>query len=246
MLPLVAGYALACAGLHVAVRGRCPKCPFGALRLPNLVVAASHAAFLFLLAFCRLAPRVRLTALTLYPIALENLLPLQPSADVAAMQYPEALAASALLGYLLYDTCAVAAGHASGGVALMLHHGLGGALWGAMLTRRCGGVYISWVHLAEGSTPFLHACTAMHKLGGWEGSRTFTACAAALLGTFFLFRAVSAPLCFASVLRHRAAWPSQPLWAFAAAVSAFFVGLNWFWFGKLLQRAVGGPKVKAD
>jgi len=244
MLPVVAAYAALCVGLHSAAARRLPKGPFGSFLLPNLFVAAAHAAILFLLAASRLAPRVRLSAL-LTPFSrasLEALLPLEPSTDVAAMQTPEVVAASVLLGYLLYDTGAVAGGHASGGVALMLHHGLGAALWSAMLASRCGGVYISWVHLAEGSTPFLHACSAMHKIGGYEGSRTFSFCAAALLVTFFLLRVLSAPLCFASVVRHRAAWPSQPLWAFAAAVSAFFVALNWFWFFKLAQRARGGGK----
>ncbi len=104
----------------------------------------------------------------------------------------------------------------------------------------------------QGSTPFLHLCAALFKLG-LDRSLLYKASALALLLLFFATRVVASPLCLASLWRHRALWAAggadrSALFGLCFAVCAFFVALNYFWFAKLLQRALRGaakPKPKA-
>ena len=97
----------------------------------------------------------------------------------------------------------------------------------------------------QGSTPFLHACWMMHKLGGDSGL-AYRFCAAMLLLMFFIFRVVASPLCLASLWTHRALWghtaQRKALYYFELCINVFFVGLNWYWFAALCKRAFGPKK----
>ena len=98
---------------------------------------------------------------------------------------------------------------------------------------------------AQGSTPFLHACWMMHKLGADSGL-AYRFCAGMLLLMFFIFRVVASPLCLASLWTHRALWGDsaarKALYYFELSINVFFVGLNWFWFAALCKRALGSKK----
>jgi hypothetical protein len=94
---------------------------------------------------------------------------------------------------------------------------------------------------AQGSTPFLHACSILYKLR-LAHTRAYKACGAALLLLFLATRVLAAPLCVASLWRHRALWHAAgqaPLLRAQLGVCAAFVALNYIWFAKLCRRALG-------
>lgn len=97
---------------------------------------------------------------------------------------------------------------------------------------------------AQGSTPWLHLCTALHKLG-LADTMVYKASAVATLALFTLTRTVASPLCLASLWQHRALWGTHSgLFGFNFAVTVFFVCLNFVWWVKLMRRAFSHPAEK--
>ena len=248
-------WAGACAALHVAAAlllrpARFPRLARLSgpqmLSLHNQVVAATHAMILFVAAIKHLAPRVSPAEAGVLLLPIRSVSPMEPA---------EAFWCAAMVGYLLYDLVIVVRGRE--GLDMLAHHALGLASWGSLRLFNHGGIFVMWVHLAEvrrttagrahaclrslvqGSTPWLHLCAALHKLGLTD-TLAYKASAVATLALFTATRAVASPLCLASLWQHRALWGAHTrLFGFNLAVTACFVALNYVWWLKLLRRAAG-------
>jgi hypothetical protein len=250
-------WACGCAALHLAAASLLRPARFPRLArlsgsqmlsLHNQVVAATHAMTLFVAAVLHLAPRVSPAEAGVLLIPIKSVSPMEPA---------EAFWCCTMVGYLLYDMVIVV--HGREGLDMLAHHALGLVSWGSLRLLDHGGIYIIWVHLAEvrlpvlriapfpcvdgasaqGSTPFLHLCTALHKLG-LNDTLLFKLAGAATLALFTVTRAVASPLCLASLWTNRALWGEHTtLFGFNCAVTLFFVLLNYHWWFKLLRRAFG-------
>ncbi|KAJ1445099.1 TRAM/LAG1/CLN8 homology domain-containing protein [Pelagophyceae sp. CCMP2097] len=125
-------------------------------------------------------------------------------------------------------------------LAFLAHHVVGLAAHVAAL--RCAHVlcwsYAPYVYLAEFSTPFLHA-SWMLKQKRRSASPLFLANGAIGAACFLAFRVMLAPRIVLHLAADRAGWAGHP--GGTAAHSLFlgalvvFVGLNCFWFTKLVK-----------
>jgi len=149
-----------------------------------------------------------------------------------------------MLGYLVYDTM-VETGLLKAQTKLTLvHHIMGMLTWAPVLFYDQACPWVMWTHLAEASTPLINLGWFMH----YNGARDWMVQAAALLtvAVFFLFRVLSPPFCLHSMWKHRNLVQPFGLWVYLFAVQVFFVGLNCYWFSKLvamiLNKVVGKKK----
>ena len=282
---IAGGWCLACLASHAALSAlltpstvprlsRLSPREQGSLR--NTVVAAVHAAIMFVGSASYLAPH---WDTLLAPLTRHSPLPVAGNSPV------ERFYCSLMLGYLVYDTLYGLVAR-NNGVDMVAHHLVGFGAWVALLLADRGGFYMMWVQLAEvrsrgvhlavsrtvshaergelttqavslltlspprltqGSTPFLHATTALFKLG-LDGTAAYSLCAAATLVTFTLLRMVLQPLCLLSLVQSKGLWGSsaqqQALFYTMAAICAAFNALNTMWWMKLVQRAIGLTRKK--
>ena len=115
----------------------------------------------------------------------------------------QVVCAQAMVGFMLYDSFADV--YVNGfTIDMVLHHILGGISWGTGLFTGRGGLWMMWIMLAEGSTPFLHIGWLLHKMG--NKGLLFKVNGYTLVLTFTLLRAVSPALIFYSMFSHSDKW----------------------------------------
>jgi hypothetical protein len=161
---LVGGWCLACLASHAALSGlltprtwprlsRLSSREQGSLR--NTVVAAAHAAIMFVGSVRYLAPHgaALLTRHTTFP--------------VHGNSPEERFYCSLMLGYLVYDTLYGFVAR-NNGLDMVAHHVVGFGAWAALLLADRGGFYMMWVQLAEVRTGW--GCTWRCVASGAEGA----------------------------------------------------------------------------
>eukprot|EP00304_Pavlova_gyrans_P008373 CAMPEP_0206042364 /NCGR_PEP_ID=MMETSP1466-20131121/6510_1 /ASSEMBLY_ACC=CAM_ASM_001126 /TAXON_ID=44452 /ORGANISM="Pavlova gyrans, Strain CCMP608" /LENGTH=259 /DNA_ID=CAMNT_0053417073 /DNA_START=40 /DNA_END=819 /DNA_ORIENTATION=+ len=154
-----------------------------------------------------------------------------------------AVSIECMCAYLSYDiVLGLVAGFESAPGPMLAHHAMGLAAEALVLVYGFGGFSLVVVHLAEGSTPFLHLSWALLKFG-YGGTRLFFATGVALVLTFGILRVIlPAWVLFGNLLTESgtAAWgAASALHEFFVLVVVIFWFLNCFWFVKLLRVAMG-------
>lgn len=210
--------------------------PSRRLDLANTAVASVHAAIMFVGAVQHAAPLWDAGS----PLSLLRPTAVRPNSAI------QNLWCERMLGYLLYD-CLVGLSQKLEPL-IWVHHLLGVVSLGSIRLLNCGGSYLMLVHLAEGSTPFLHAATSLHALGctNWH---LYRVSALFTLLNFTLLRAFIQPQVWWHLVHSRQLWgaENEALWVGEVIVDGCFVLLNLFWWTKLLARAFGrGGKRKSS
>ena len=145
---LAGGWCLACLASHATLSAlftprtvprlsRLSPREQGSLR--NTVVAAVHAAIMFVGSASYLAPH---WDTLLAPLTRHSPLPVAGNSPV------ERFYCSLMLGYLVYDTLYGLVAR-NNGVDMVAHHLVGFGAWVALLLADRGGFYMMWVQLAE-------------------------------------------------------------------------------------------------
>lgn len=224
--------------LHLFFPARGSKLtPARRVDLANTAVSSVHATILFAGAVAHALPLWDARA----PLSLLRPTSVCPNTPV------QNLWCERMLGYLLYD-CVLGVARPLDAL-IWVHHLLGVVSLGSQRLANCGGSYLMLVHLAEGSTPFLHAATSLHALH-CDSWLLYRAAAVGTLITFSTLRTFVQPQVWWHLLHSREQWEAGgdgggALWAFQLVVDGCFVLLNLFWWTKLLQRAFGkGGKPK--
>jgi len=151
-----------------------------------------------------------------------------------------------MLGYLVYDSLVEIVLLNAQTKLTLLHHTLGVVTWAPVLLFDQACPWVMWTHLAEFSTPFINLGWFMHNNGAADWMVAVTALSTVLV--FFIFRVVSPPLCAYSMWNYKTLVQPFGLWAYLFAIQLFFVGLNCYWFSKLvgmiLNKIMGAKKKK--
>lgn len=149
-----------------------------------------------------------------------------------------------MLGYLYYDivqeikeTCQA---------DTIAHHVMGFLSHAFTRFDDCDAAYFYTmvVYLAEASTPFLHTCWILHtyKLGAHP---IFLPLSAILIILFFVFRVVVGGYIIWHLWTDSIGWQGKLANEYVnTVILVLFVGLNYFWFFKLIQMATGIGKKK--
>jgi len=232
---VVLGYAGLCVGLHAAARVVERK--YAHLfkteehGVANRIVSSVHAALLGGIALKQMLSELDVSKNGLFLIPIHY----------APFTAVESFGCRIMLGYLIYDSLLITAvmKQPSFPFAMVGHHVLGALSWSILLHTSEGGNYISWVHLAELSTPFLNIGWAMHMLGIKGLPATLAGVTTVLL--FFLLRIVSIAFCLYSLWSHRGMFLNA-IFPLQFAICTFFWLLNCMWFRQLLQVALKAAK----
>ena len=150
-----------------------------------------------------------------------------------------------MIGYIYYDIIIDIIPEilvkGSGEYLMVAHHVIG--LISLLLIRSHdfapGAHYFLIIFLAEASTPALHASWTLEKLKQTKDI-AFLAAGYSLIILFFIFRVCLGPYVAIKIWSERQLWSSLPGYVFILlfGVSIFFCLMNWFWFYKLISKAV--------
>lgn len=240
---LVVGlYALSCHLVRFASISYLRKHPLAAFQakdinaFPNRVVASINALLIGGSAILYLAPRVTLG------FGQEGGFVTFPAADMTAMTRVQEVSCDCMMGYMLYDTYwYLFEKRGNIELDLLLHHLLGLASWLTVRHTGAGALYMMWVHMAELSTPLLHASWLLFKLKRQDTALFYLTSRGTILA-FMLFRVGSIFLCLCHMYTHgalvfRASELGSGVQYGQAAVMLAFWALNITWLSLLLRMA---------
>jgi hypothetical protein len=168
-------------------------------------------------------------------ISAEHGILIVPVTNEDSLDPQQLICSQLMLGFLLYDC--FADWYVNGlTIDMGLHHVLGAISFILINLTGRGGLWMMWIMLAEGSTPFLHIGWLLHKVGNdgpWFQLNGYT-----LVLTFTLLRAISPALILNSMIAHRALFAGhETLFYILLAITSVFAILNWVWWVKLLKMA---------
>jgi hypothetical protein len=150
-----------------------------------------------------------------------------------------------MLGYLYYDV--VQELRATAQWDTVGHHLMGALSHWPTRVMHCDAAYFytMLVYLAEASTPFLHICWVMHTFK-LNSNPAFLPLCGMLLLTFFVFRILQGSFIVWHLYENgNQGWEGHEFMRYLNTfILLFFVGLNSFWFVKLVQMATGLGKTK--
>lgn len=206
------------------------SCRFLPHQHANRLVSAANATLVFALAVRALADP---------SVALRDGPPIAPL-PAATME--------CMCAFLAFDSLlGTVRGFESSPLLMLAHHVMGLASEITSLWFGLGAFTTMCVHLAECSTPFLHASWYLSKHQSRGRTRLFIATGGTLVLTFALGRIALPAVLLVTLVRPeaRAHWGSHDgVYRFHVAVVATFWLINLFWFSKLLRAAKSAGPAK--